>query len=268
MPIAAPSRAELAAAAPRTIREHIRAGRWRGHTKGLAVGFHQANLIVVPHANAFDFMRFCQRNAAAFPLIHVTDPGDPSLDAVAEGGDVRTDIGCYDVYENGEFSGSVTHLNDLWRADHVAFLTGCAISLERPLREAGILLPQAAGDEGPSPMFMTRIACKPAGVFAGPLVVGLRIVPDRYVVPMTAVTARHPDCHGAPVHIGDPAGIIDRFDTPDWGTPRSVPAGHTAMFWACGMTAQAAAMKARLPELITQSVGHMLVTDLPVTVGR
>jgi uncharacterized protein YcsI (UPF0317 family) len=36
------------------------------------------------------------------------------------------------------------------------------------------------------------------------------------------------------------------------------------MFWGCGLTAQLAGMNAGLPEMITQTVGRMFITDLPV----
>jgi uncharacterized protein YcsI (UPF0317 family) len=55
----------------------VREGRWTTNTKRLALGFHQANVTILPKHLAFDFMRFCQRNPRALPIIDVTDPGDP-----------------------------------------------------------------------------------------------------------------------------------------------------------------------------------------------
>lgn len=263
---AAVPRAVLESASPREVREHIRAGRFRGHTKRLALGYQQANVIIVRERYAFDFMRFCMRNPSALPLLDVTDPGVPVPMRAAPDSDLRTDVGDYSIFRDGAFSERVHDLNDVWRSDHVAFLTGCSISLARPIQEAGIRLPHVAKDEAPSPaMFITNRPCVPAGVFKCPLVVGLKIAPDDCVVPLTTVTSRHPDCHGAPVHIGDPAGIgIKQIETPDWGQGKSVPPGHTAMFWGCGLTAQLAGMNAGLPEMITQTVGRMFITDLPV----
>ncbi|MCC6533167.1 MAG: DUF1445 domain-containing protein [Burkholderiales bacterium] len=256
----------LERATPRAVREHIRAGRWRGHTKRLAIGFHQANVIIVRREHAFDFMRFCMRNRTALPLLDVTDPGSPAPERAAPGADLRTDVGDYSIFRNGRFAERVPDLNALWRTDHVAFLTGCSISLARPLQEAGVDLPHVSKDAAPAPaMFITNRQCTPAGIFFGPLVVGMKVVPNETVVAMTAVTSRHPDCHGAPVHIGDPAALgIDNIEAPDWGKAKAPPPGHTAMFWACGLTAQTAAMAAGIPEMITQTVGRMFVTDLPV----
>lgn len=259
-------RSVLETATPREVREHIRAGRWRGHTKRLAIGYHQANVIIVRQEYTFDFMRFCIRNRSALPLLDVTDPGVPVPGRAAPESDLRTDVGDYSVFKNGEFAERVHDLNGLWRKDHVAFLTGCSISLARPLQEAAIHLPHVAKDQAPSPtMFVTNRECVSAGLFNGPLVVGMRVIPNEYVVPMIAVTSRHPDCHGAPVHVGDPGvlGIRD-IEKPDWGTAKAIPSGYTAMFWGCGLTAQMAAMASGIPEMITQTVGRMFVTDIPV----
>ena len=46
----------------------VRDGRWTANTKRLALGFHQANVTILPEHLAFDFMRFCQRNPRALPI--------------------------------------------------------------------------------------------------------------------------------------------------------------------------------------------------------
>jgi uncharacterized protein YcsI (UPF0317 family) len=38
--------------------------------------------------------------------------------------------------------------------------------------------------------------------------------------------------------------------------------GETPVFWACGVTPQAVAMRARPPLMITHAPGHMFVTDI------
>ena len=47
---------------PRALRAAIRRGTWSGPTAGLAPGHAQANLIVLPAADAHDFLRFCVHN--------------------------------------------------------------------------------------------------------------------------------------------------------------------------------------------------------------
>ena len=77
------------------------------------------------------------------------------------------------------------------------------------------------------------------------------------------VTARYGAVHGSPVHLGDPAAIgIEDLGRPDYGDPVPVMPGEVPLFWACGVTPQAALQAAR-PELcITHAPGAMLITDL------
>jgi uncharacterized protein YcsI (UPF0317 family) len=90
-------------------------------------------------------------------------------------------------------------------------------------------------------------------------------VPDALVVPLTALTSRYALSHGAPVHIGDPAEIgVRNLSKVDWGRENIIPPGHTTMFWACGISAQAAAIASRIPEMIVHAPGRMFVTDLVV----
>jgi len=77
------------------------------------------------------------------------------------------------------------------------------------------------------------------------------------------ITSRLPQVHGAPLHLGDPAriGILD-IDRPDYGDPIDIRDGELPVFWACGVTPQAAIATARPPFCITHAPGCMLVTDL------
>ena len=56
-------------------RARIRSGDHVGPTSGLAPGFAQANLVVLPAEDALDFVRFCVRNPKPCPLLEVTDTG-------------------------------------------------------------------------------------------------------------------------------------------------------------------------------------------------
>src|SRR5260370_24589788 len=115
-----------------------RSGKLRGPTPGLAVGYVQANLVVVPRELAFDFLLLCQRNPKPCPLLDVTEPGDPEPKLVAPGADVRTDVPRYRVYQNGELIDEPTHLSAWWRDDLVAFLIGCSFTFENALAAAGV----------------------------------------------------------------------------------------------------------------------------------
>jgi uncharacterized protein YcsI (UPF0317 family) len=52
---------------PIRVRQAAREGRLAGHTSGLAPGFVQANLAILPGDVAGDFLRFCQRNPKPCP---------------------------------------------------------------------------------------------------------------------------------------------------------------------------------------------------------
>ena len=82
-------------ATPRELRERIRAGAHDRPTAGLASGYVQANLVVLPARYADDFLLFCTRNPRPCPLLEVTDTGSPEPRATAPGADLRTDLPRY-----------------------------------------------------------------------------------------------------------------------------------------------------------------------------
>jgi uncharacterized protein YcsI (UPF0317 family) len=112
-------------------------------------------------------------------------------------------------------------------------------------------------------MFVTNRQTAPAGVFWGPLVVSMRPIPRELVIRATQVTSRFPSVHGAPVHIGDPGQIgVDDLARPDYGDPVDIKANEVPVFWACGVTPQAVAVKSKPPLMITHAPGHMFITDI------
>jgi uncharacterized protein YcsI (UPF0317 family) len=253
--------AGLSGAEARTL---VRAGGWRQRTVGMAQGWVQANLVVLPAAQAADFQQFCERNAQACPVLDVTAPGSPEPRRVAAGADLRTDAPRYRVYRNGVVAEEADTLLPYWRDDLVGFVLGCSFTFEAALARAAI--PLRHMELGlTAPMYVTNRPCEAAGPFQGPLVVTMRPVPEERVERARAVTARFPRAHGAPVHVGDPAalGIAD-LARPEWGDAVPVPAGDVPVFWACGVTPQAAAEAARLDLMLTHAPAHMFVTDLRV----
>jgi uncharacterized protein YcsI (UPF0317 family) len=208
-------------------------------------------------------MRFCQRNPQPCPLVGVSDTGDPIMRTLGADIDIRSDVPAYNVYRHGQLVSSVTDLHDVWTGDMVAFALGCSFSFEHALIRAGLPLWHVENDST-VPMFRTSIDCVPAGVFVSKAVVSLRAVDADRVEEAREISSRFPLAHGAPVHWGDPAeiGICD-VSQPDWGDPAPVGAGQVPMFWACGVTAQAAVETAAPPICITHKPGHMLITDVP-----
>ncbi|HSV46239.1 MAG TPA: putative hydro-lyase [Ramlibacter sp.] len=243
-------------------RASIRSGAWTSHTSGLAPGHVQGNVVILPKAQADDFLRYCQRNPKPCPVLAVSEPGRPELPGLGAGIDIRSDLPRYRVWRDGELVGEPTDIRDLWRDDLVSFVLGCSFSFEQALLEAG--LPVRHIEQGLNvPMYRTSIATVPAGPFGGPMVVTMRPMRAAAVIRAIQVTSRFPDVHGAPVHIGDPSliGIAD-LGKPDYGDAVEIRRDELPVFWACGVTPQAAIVQARPAFCITHAPGAMLVTDL------
>lgn len=229
-------------------------------TAGWSRGFTQANLLIVPQEQAADVALFAERNPQACPVLGVLEAGETSGPLLA-GGDIRTDLARYMVYEHGVLVDSPTDLSAWWRPDLVTFIVGCSFTFETALQDAGV--PIAHIDQGKNvPMYRTNRRCVPAGTLSGPLVVSMRPIPADRVDDAVRITGRYPAVHGAPVHVGDPAelGIID-LGSPDFGDAVELCPGDVPVFWACGVTPQAAVMESRPPLAIGHAPGHMLITD-------
>lgn len=247
---------------PAELRQQIRNNQLIHPTAGMANGYAQANLAILPKKQAFDFLLFCQRNPKSCPLLDVTDAGSPVPKFAAPSGDIRTDIPKYRIYENGELVKEVTDIKGYWTEDMVAFLIGCSFTFEHALLNNGI--PVRHIEENCNvPMYKTNISCAEAGIFYGSTVVSMRPIPQQDVVRAAQVTSRFPAVHGGPVHIGNPAAIgIEDLHSPDFGDAVSVKEGEVPVFWACGVTPQAVAMETKPSIMITHAPGHMFITDI------
>jgi uncharacterized protein YcsI (UPF0317 family) len=257
------ARAEDVPASPAELRARFRAGAPVRPTAGLAPGYAQANLVVLPRAYAFDFLLFCQRNPKPCPLLEVVEAGSYEPALTAPGADLRTDLPLYRIWRHGRLEAEVTDVRAVWGDDLVSFLLGCSFTFEAALLRAGV--PVRHLELGCNvPMYITRIECARAGVFQGPLVVSMRPIPAEQVVRAVQITSRYPAVHGAPVHIGDPAAIgIRELAQPDYGDPVEMRPGEVPVFWACGVTPQAVALQSKPEFMITHAPGHMFITDVP-----
>jgi uncharacterized protein YcsI (UPF0317 family) len=249
----------------RAIRLAARAGALARHTTGLAPGLVQGNLVVLPAADAGDFLLYCQRNPKPCPLLAVSDPGDPRVPALGADIDLRTDLPRYRVWRDGELAAEPSSVEAWWRDDLVAFVIGCSFTFEEALLAEGIPLRHVGCGRNVA-MYRTSLETAPAGRFRGPLVVSMRPLAAADAIRAVQVTSRYPGAHGAPVHLGRPdlIGISD-LASPDYGDAVEVADDELPVFWACGVTPQAAIAAARLPFALTHSPGAMLVTDLPNT---
>jgi uncharacterized protein YcsI (UPF0317 family) len=246
---------------PGALRHACRSGAFTLPTAGHADGHIQANLMIVPQADAFDFLLFCQRNPKPCPLIEVLQPGQREP-ACAPGADIATDVPGYRLYRDGEFVAEHTDIAALWRPDLVTFLVGCSFSFEAAVAQAGIPLRHVVQRRNVA-MYRTNVACTPAGRFSGEMVVSMRPIRSRDVARVVEISGRFPQAHGTPVHVGNPRalGIADLM-RPDYGDAVEILDDEVPVFWACGVTPQWVSQRSRLPLCITHAPGKMFVTDL------
>jgi len=244
------------------VRAACRSNQWTKPTSGYGLGFVQANLVILPKEYAFDFLLFCLRNPQPCPLLGVCDAGNPEPTDIAPGADLRTDLPRYAVYEDGIQTAQPQDLNHYWNEDLVSFLLGCSFTFEAIMLEAG--LPVRHQEQGVNvPMYRTNWPNNKAGIFEGELVVSMRPLKPDMIAKATELSARMPLAHGAPVHVGDPLalGIAD-LGKPDFGDAVTVHPDELPVFWACGVTPQAAIMAAKPKLALTHLPGHMFLTDL------
>lgn len=242
------------------VQEHrlaCRKGEYSGPTGGLIPENVLCNLVVLPRSDAYDFLVYCLRNPKPCPVIEVFEPGDPISRTAAPGADLRTDLSRYAVSRHGEPQGTCTDISDLWAEDSVALLMGSSLTFDHALERAGV---------PPSPevwVLKTATETHAAGKFAGPLIVTMRWFTPEQAIIATQLTARFAWNHGAPIHLGDPAGIGADLQNPIWGDPvASIPKGVVPVFWACGVTPQFTAAAAKPSLMITHAPAHGFVTDL------
>lgn len=245
------------------MRTQIRQGLDRP-TAGLVAGMTQVNMISVPQDWAYDFLLYAQRNPQSCPVLEVLEQGQfqPQL---APSADIRHDFPRYRIWRSGQLEEEVTDALQIWQQhpDLVTFLIGCSFSFETALMEAGIEM-RHIQDQRNVPMYLTNIACQPAGRISGNLVVSMRPMPAHQISQAVQITARLPQVHGAPVHIGNPNALgIEDLSQPDFGDAPRLLSDEIPVFWACGVTPQAAVMQSKIPFAITHAPGHMLITDVP-----
>jgi uncharacterized protein YcsI (UPF0317 family) len=247
---------------PKEIRALIRKEKWDQPTAGMAMGYAQANLVILPQKYAFDFLLFCQRNPKPCPLLEVLEPGKFRTEFLSPDADIRTDIPRYNIYRRGKLEATVREIRNLWKSEFVTFLLGCSFSFEEALLRSKIPIRHLEENKNVS-MYITDISCKPAGLFQGPMVVSMRPIPPDKITQAVQITSRFASVHGAPIHMGDPSEIgIRDLKKPDFGDPVTIRKGEIPVFWACGVTPQAVVMRVKPDLCITHTPGHMFISDV------
>jgi uncharacterized protein YcsI (UPF0317 family) len=255
---------KLATMKPKDFRSLVRKGEWRASTEDACISYAKANLVIVPKDVALDFLIFCQRNPRPFPLLDVTEPGDPEPKVAAPGADLRTDLPQYRVFKNGELIDEPTDITKYWRDDLVSFLIGCGLAID-PLLHAANIKYRFQGD------FVTNVQCHPVGPLRGPMTMGCRIFKNSFeAIKSVQLSARYPLAHGTPVHIGDPAliGVKDITQPQEQRTGVShlepLKPGEIATFTPAGASGSSVARQTKIPFLIAHVPFRMFITDILV----
>jgi uncharacterized protein YcsI (UPF0317 family) len=248
---------------PAALRRAIRTGTIQGQTAGLAPGYVQANLAILPARHADAFEAFLRANPAPFPLLARGRAGDPALPCLGDGIDLRHDLPRYRVFRDGRPVAAPTDIAALWRDDLVPFAIGCSLTFEADLVAGGVAL-RCFGPGRSCSAFDSALTMVPVGPFGGLMVVSMRAVQAGQVALAAAITQAHPMAHGAPLHAGDPAKIgVDLTRPIDGIGLTDVLPGEVPVFWACGVSLERAIARAAPDLAITHAPGHMLITDRP-----
>ena len=249
---------DLAEMTPDDFRHVVRRGEWRGSSIAACRGYVQANVTILPKDYAHEFLLYCNRNPRPLPVIDVTEAGNPHP-ILAPEGDLRTDIGKYKVFKNGELIAEPTDVLKFWQDDLVAFLIGCSFSFVSLFQGANITFRYLGA-------YASNIKCVPAGRFKGNMVVNCYLFKNSHdAVRAIQITSRNLAVHGPPVHIGDPTRIgIKDLCRADFGAiPNVTPPqpDEIALYWGCGITPEVAIREVKPPLAITQGDSELFVTD-------
>ncbi|RME82544.1 MAG: putative hydro-lyase [Planctomycetota bacterium] len=243
------------------LRRAFSLGLYTGPTSGLAPGFIQANLVVVPKEIGKVFEEFCSLNPGPCPLLEALEPGNFEPLIYSHKGDIRTEIPMYRLFQQGKGWKKIKSLEPFWKDSLQAFLLGCSFSFEEALAKDGIPLRHWEDGKNVS-MYITNIPCKKAGPLEGPMVVSMRPIPSDLVDRAWEITSHFPFGHGAPIHAGNPQeiGIMD-LANPDFGDPPTFHKGDIPVFWACGVTPQVV-LERSLPYFFSHYPGSMFITEV------
>ncbi|AQU88413.1 hypothetical protein B0W47_14185 [Komagataeibacter nataicola] len=246
---------------PETVRKACRAGHIVNHTAGMATGYIQANLVMLPASLAADFHEFCQKNPRPCPLVGMSAPGQYTVPELGQDLDLRTDVPRYHVWKDGKMVDEVTDIRHYWQDDLVTFALGCSFSFENVMTACKVPLRHIQTGRT-VPVYRTNIECTPVGPFAGPVVVSMRPFTSANIIRSVQISNEIPLAHGAPIHVGFPheIGIADVMK-PDYGEATDIMANELPVFWACGVTPQAVLAASKAEFAITHAPGAMLVTD-------
>src|SRR3954468_3296685 len=100
---------------PSVAARHACRGGMASSTAGIANGFVQGNLAILPERLAASFHRFCQLNPRPCPIIGMSEAGDPRIPSLGVDLDIRTDLPRYRLWRDGEVADEPTDIKAYWR---------------------------------------------------------------------------------------------------------------------------------------------------------
>ena len=241
------------------VRQEIRAGRITGTSRGLAHGFVQCNLAILPKEYAFDFLLYCQRNQRACPVLEVTDPGEPGAEeARAVGRSAHRLRALCDLSRRRAHRGPHRHHRSVARRPR-----------DVPDRLRHQHRRRAGERRRADPQGPLGAAHHLADRAGGP-------VPrrhDRHHALAHRAAGDHRDAGHVAVSVQSRRADPSRRSGRDRRRSRQSRCsaarcrrrrdGIVPVFWACGVTPQSAAENARLPFFIAHAPAHSFITDLP-----
>ena len=154
----------------------------------------------------------------------------------------RTDLPRYVVFSNGQLVEDTLDLSGFAWEGRVSFYLGCSYSFEGALMREGIEIRNISQDKVVS-VYQSNVKLCKVGAFGGNMIITMRPFPPDVLEKVFEIASRFPDCHGAPIHMGDPLrlGLVDLNDVIA-GESVTVKDGEVPVFWGCGVTGRNAVM--------------------------
>ncbi|NKB69780.1 MAG: DUF1445 domain-containing protein [Candidatus Latescibacteria bacterium] len=220
-------------------------------------GYLCVNVIFLPRRRADEFAEFCRHNPKPCPLLAQLEPGQTDAPDFAAELDIRTDLGSYDLLRDGAVVEQRQDITDLFNNDTVTFLIGSSVSFD------GLLIDKGHPPVYGSVLYTTNINCQPVGPLHGKTVVTMRAFEPGQASFVEEYTSHFPQCHGAPLGRNNGAELGIDLSRDMWDRPTAIPPGTDQIFWACGVTPSLVLQTSKIPEAITYTPGHALITDIP-----
>lgn len=244
---------------PADARAMLRKGGWDGLTEAVAQAYVHASLMVVPSAEVPNILAFAAANPRAVPIIAVLPKGEWTT-PLAEGGDIRTDVARYEVWENGVRTAELERIDHLWHDDLVAIFIGTTHILGMALKEAGI--PADTVDNPRPAIYSTALEATPAGGLNATKHVTVKFARPEEVETVVRVSTEIPLGHGQPIAIGGSMIGVDG-DHPAFGYPLLVEENRVPIFFECSYTLKSALQHAPVTWFACSAPGCSFITDVP-----